>query len=132
MRDIQWLLCLGWAIRILCYVVMYHARGANATFVPPFCHRLLLGSCIFFTPRHFRSVGLAWTQILNGLGGGISVVCVKVMVQASVPHEDMGIVISNLALWTRLFGAISTAVGAYMLLMSKWRKVNLTDDVLYF
>lgn len=59
----------------------------------------------------YSAVVLFWTQILNGLGGGISVVCVKLMVQASVPHEDMGIVISNLALWTKLFGAISTAVG---------------------
>lgn len=65
---------------------------------------------------HMRcsDVALAWTQILNGLGGGISVVCVNVMVQASVPHEDMGIVISNLALWTKLFGAISTAVGEFL------------------
>lgn len=59
----------------------------------------------------YSAVALAWTQILNGFGGGISVVCTNVMVQASVPHEDMGIVISNLALWTKLFGAISTAVG---------------------
>lgn len=69
---------------------------------------------LFSTPP-FSAAGLAWTQILNGLGGGMSVVCVQVMVQASVPHEDMGIVISNLALWTYLFGGIATAVGEYYL-----------------
>lgn len=69
---------------------------------------------LFATPP-FSAAGLAWTQILNGLGGGMSVVCVQVMVQASVPHEDMGIVISNLALWTYLFGGIATAVGEYCL-----------------
>lgn len=57
------------------------------------------------------AVALAWTQILNGAGGGISLACVNVMVQASVPHEDLGIVISNLSLWTQLFGAIGSAVG---------------------
>lgn len=93
---------------------MYHARGENATSVPtspalPFDSPPHVHAC--FLSRFHSAVGLAWTQILNGLGGGMSVVCVQVMVQASVPHEDMGIVISNLALWTYLFGAISTAVG---------------------
>ncbi|EIM82567.1 uncharacterized protein STEHIDRAFT_114457 [Stereum hirsutum FP-91666 SS1] len=76
----KWLLCIGWVIPILCYVVMLCGRGKHAT-----------------------AIVLAWTQILKGLGGGNSVVCVK----------DMGIVISNLALWTKLFGATSTAVGEY-------------------
>lgn len=89
---------------------MLYGRGKHATcvmflFSPPSILSETNGAHLY------SAVVLAWTQILNGLDGGISVVCVKVMVQASVPHEDMGIVISNLALWTKLFGAISTALG---------------------
>lgn len=68
-----------------------------------------VGLCVF----GLAAVVLAWTQTLNRIDGDISAVYGKVMVQASVPHEDMGIVISNLTLWTKLFGAISTAVDEY-------------------
>lgn len=31
--------------------------------------------------------------------------------QASVPHEDLATVIANLALWTKLGGAMGVAIG---------------------
>ena len=53
---------------------------------------------------------LVWTQILISLGGAFSVVGSRVATQASVPHQDMATVIALLALWTRIGGAIGSAI----------------------
>lgn len=58
----------------------------------------------------YSDVALVWTQILISLGGAFSVVGSRVATQASVPHQDMATVIAQLALWTKIGGAIGSAV----------------------
>lgn len=91
------------SVTVLCTTLAERTRRMSIPILLPLI-------CLFDTRSSSSPVELAWTQVLNGLGGGISIVCVNVMVQASVPHEDLGIVIANLALWTKLTGAISAAV----------------------
>ena len=67
---------------------------------------------------HATSVALAWTQILISLGGAFSVVGTRGSTQASVPHEDLAVVIANLALWTKLGGAVGAAIAGAV-----WRYV---------
>lgn len=49
--------------------MMIHSRGANAS-----------------------DVELVWTQIIQGIGGGIATATSQVSVQASVPHMDVTII----------------------------------------
>jgi hypothetical protein len=46
--------------------------------------------------------------------GAMSVIGSQVAVQASVPHQDMGLASANLALWTSVGGAIGNAISAAM------------------
>ncbi|GAA5919883.1 hypothetical protein JCM6882_001990 [Rhodosporidiobolus microsporus] len=55
---------------------------------------------------------LVMSQVFTGLGGAMSVVGSQVSSQASVPHQDVALVIALLALWTAIGGAIGTAVSA--------------------
>lgn len=58
------------------------------------------------------TVAFAFIPVLIGAGGACSVVGTRVASQASVPHHDLGQVIAQLALWTRIGGAIGTAVAS--------------------
>jgi MFS family permease len=55
---------------------------------------------------------LVMSQILIGFGGGFSVVASQVAAQASVPHQDLAIVISLLSLWSSIGSAIGSAIAA--------------------
>ncbi|GAA5833832.1 hypothetical protein JCM11251_005980 [Rhodosporidiobolus azoricus] len=55
---------------------------------------------------------LVMSQVFTGLGGAMSVVGSQVSSQASVPHQDVALVIALLALWTAIGGAIGQAVSA--------------------
>ena len=66
-------------------------------------------------------VALVWTQILISLGGAFSVVGSRVATQASVPHQDMATVIAQLALWTKIGGAIGSAIATAI-----WKYVTTT------
>lgn len=79
----------GLCIRILAMGLTYWARGDNASYGV-----------------------LVWTQLLNAYGGSCSVVGTRVATQASVPHQDLATIIALLALYTRLGGAIGSAVAA--------------------
>lgn len=57
-------------------------------------------------------VAMAFTQVLVGMGGAFSVVGSRVATQASVPHQDMGLTISLLALWSRIGSSIGSAIAA--------------------
>ncbi|CDR88145.1 related to Siderophore iron transporter 3 [Sporisorium scitamineum] len=61
---------------------------------------------------NLTTVVVVWSQILNSLGGACSVVGTRVASQASVPHQDLASIIAQLGLWTRLGGAIGTAISA--------------------
>ncbi|KAL7420081.1 hypothetical protein Q5752_005046 [Cryptotrichosporon argae] len=60
---------------------------------------------------------LVMSRVLIGLGGSFSVITSQVASQGSVPHADMAIAISILALWTSVGGSIAEAISA-----SVWNK----------
>ncbi|KIY53783.1 MFS general substrate transporter [Fistulina hepatica ATCC 64428] len=55
---------------------------------------------------------LALSQVLIGSGGAFSVVGSRVASQASVPHQDLALVVALLALWSKVGAAIGSAVAA--------------------
>ncbi|OAA43658.1 Major facilitator superfamily domain, general substrate transporter [Metarhizium rileyi] len=55
---------------------------------------------------------LVMTQVLIGGGGSLAVVGTRVASQASVPHQDVALTISLLALWSRVGMAIGSAVAS--------------------
>lgn len=71
-----------------------------------------MGLYLYGRNGNLTTMVVAWSQILNSLGGACSVVGTRVASQASVPHQDLASIISQLALWTRLGGAIGSAIAA--------------------
>ncbi|KAL6363939.1 hypothetical protein LRP88_03370 [Fusarium phalaenopsidis] len=55
---------------------------------------------------------LVMSMILIGFGGSMSVVGSRVASQASVPHQDVALVISLLSLWSKIGSAIGSAIVA--------------------
>ncbi|KHN98027.1 Major facilitator superfamily domain, general substrate transporter [Metarhizium album ARSEF 1941] len=55
---------------------------------------------------------LVMTQLLIGGGGSMAVVGTRVASQASVPHQDVALTISLLALWSRVGMAIGSAIAS--------------------
>ncbi|KDR72260.1 hypothetical protein GALMADRAFT_253088 [Galerina marginata CBS 339.88] len=80
-------LIVGVAIRLLGCGLMIHSRGANAS-----------------------DAEIVWSQILQGIGGGLSAVSLQVSAQASVPHADVAIVTAVVLLVTEIGGAIGSAI----------------------
>lgn len=52
------------------------------------------------------------STVLISIGGGFSVTSSQVAAQISVPHQDMALAISLLALWTQVGGGVGRAIGA--------------------
>jgi hypothetical protein len=48
----------------------------------------------------------------KGIGGSASVVASQIASQASVPHQDVALVISLLSLWTAIGSGIGSAISA--------------------
>ncbi|KIK69351.1 hypothetical protein GYMLUDRAFT_80634 [Collybiopsis luxurians FD-317 M1] len=55
---------------------------------------------------------LVMSQILIGAGGAFSVVGSRVASQASVPHQDVALVVALLSLWSSIGSAIGSAIAA--------------------
>ncbi|KAK2592581.1 hypothetical protein QQS21_009726 [Conoideocrella luteorostrata] len=55
---------------------------------------------------------LVMTQVLIGGGGSLSAVGTRVASQASVPHQDVALTISLLALWSQVGSAIGSAIAS--------------------
>ncbi|KAN0063625.1 Siderophore transporter fer7 [Thecaphora frezii] len=85
----KWLQVFGLCVRLVALGLTYWATGGRAT-----------------------TVAVVWCQVLNSLGGACSVVGTRVASQASVAHQDLASTVAQLALWTRLGGAIGSAVAA--------------------
>ena len=66
---------------------MIHSRGANAS-----------------------DAEVVWTQILQGMGGGMASVTIQVGAQASVTHADVAMATAVVLLITEIGGSIGTAV----------------------
>lgn len=54
---------------------------------------------------------LVWTQILQGMGGGISATAYQVAAQASVPHADVAAVTALVLTSADFGGGVGSAVG---------------------
>jgi hypothetical protein len=67
---------------------MIHSRGANGS-----------------------DVEIVWSQLLQGMGGRLTVVSMQVSAEASVPHVDLAMVITVVYLITDIGGAIGNAAG---------------------
>jgi hypothetical protein len=61
---------------------------------------------------YFSSVELVWTQILQGIGGGIASSAAQVGAQASVTHNDVAITTALVLLLTEIGGSVGGAIGA--------------------
>ncbi|KAL5493064.1 hypothetical protein ACEPAI_4512 [Sanghuangporus weigelae] len=77
----------GLLIRLLGVGLMIHSRGANAS-----------------------TVEIVWSQILQGMGGGVSAVASQTAAQAGVPHIDVAIVTAVVLLWTEIGGSVGSAI----------------------
>lgn len=58
-------------------------------------------------------VELVFTQILQGLGGGLAAISSQVGAQAAVPHADVAITTALVLLLTEIGGAVGNACGGY-------------------
>lgn len=81
----------GLSLRIVALGITYWAVGPNAD-----------------------TAALVMSQLLGGLGGACSVVGTRVASQASVPHQDLASIISQLSLWTRLGSSVGSAISSSM------------------
>ncbi|KAH8118651.1 drug:h+ antiporter [Phellopilus nigrolimitatus] len=86
-RRYKNILVAGLAIRLLGVGLMVHSRGANAS-----------------------TTEIVWTQILQGLGGGMAAASMQVGAQASVPHVDVAMVTAVVLLVTEIGGAVGGAI----------------------
>lgn len=80
--------------------LMIHSRGANGS-----------------------TAELVWTQILQGLGGGMAAVASQVGAQASVPHADVAMVTAAVLLVTEIGGAIGSAIGKSLMNNHIWARI---------
>ncbi|KAG6816467.1 hypothetical protein H0H87_005827 [Tephrocybe sp. NHM501043] len=86
-RRYKVLLIAGLGIRILGVGLMIHSRGADGS-----------------------DAELVWTQLLQGIGGGMASVASQVGAQASVPHADVAMVTAVVLLITEIGGAIGGGI----------------------
>ncbi|KAJ7475679.1 major facilitator superfamily domain-containing protein, partial [Mycena latifolia] len=77
------------------------------------CIRIIGQGLIFLAVNGNKSDAvLVMSQILTSLGGSFSVIGSQVASQGSVPHQDMGLAIALLSLWTNVGGGIGSAISA--------------------
>ncbi|KKY16667.1 putative siderophore iron [Phaeomoniella chlamydospora] len=81
----------GLSLRILALGITYWAVGPNAS-----------------------TAALVMASLLGGMGGACSVVGTRVASQASVPHQDLASIISQLSLWTKLGSSVGSAISSTM------------------
>jgi len=83
----KYLLIIGLIIRLAGVGLMIHSRGADGS-----------------------SAELVWTQILQGIGGGIASATSQVGAQASVTHGDVAITTALVLLLTEIGGSVGGAI----------------------
>jgi len=83
----KYLLIIGLIIRLAGVGLMIHSRGADGS-----------------------TAELVWTQILQGIGGGIASATTQVGAQASVTHGDVAITTALVLLLTEIGGSVGGAI----------------------
>jgi len=71
-----------------------------------------IGINFYAVDKNSDAIVLIMGQIISSTGGAISVIASQTASQGSVPHNDMAIAISVLALWTSVGGAVASAIAA--------------------
>lgn len=80
-----------------------------------------------------NTAALILAQIIVGAGGAFSVVGSRVASQASVPHQDVALIISLLSLWSNIGGSIGAAIAAVIwsakmpMYLREYLPANTTD-----
>jgi hypothetical protein len=89
------------------------------------CVRIIGMGIVVYTATRVQvpTAAFAIIPVLIAFGGSCSVVGTRVASQASVPHQDLGQVIAQLALWTRLGGAVGSAIASTV-----WQR-NMQDNM---
>lgn len=89
------------------------------------CVRIIGMGIVVYTATRVTvpTAAFAVIPVLIALGGACSVVGTRVASQASVPHHDLGQVIAQLALWTRIGGAVGSAIASTV-----WQS-NMQDNM---
>jgi hypothetical protein len=77
----------------------------------PHQHRSGVGLMIHSRGANASDAEVVWTQILQGLGGGVAAACSQVAAQASVPHVDVAMATAVVLLLTEIGGSIGSAAG---------------------
>ncbi|PLB45227.1 hypothetical protein P170DRAFT_440373 [Aspergillus steynii IBT 23096] len=72
-----------------------------------------LGITYWAVGPHANTGALVMSQILNAMGGACSVVGTRVASQASVPHQDLAAIISQVSLWTKLGSSVGSAISSH-------------------
>ncbi|KAF9269901.1 drug:h+ antiporter [Marasmius fiardii PR-910] len=83
----KWTLVTGLAIRLFGVGLMIHSRGAQGS-----------------------TAEVVWTQIIQGMGGGIAAITSQVGAQASVTHVDVAMVTAIVLLFAEVGGAVGNAI----------------------
>lgn len=73
-----------------------------------------LGITYWAVGRNATTAALVMSQILGAVGGAFSVVGTRVASQASVPHQDLASIISQLSLWSKLGSSVGAAIASSM------------------
>ncbi|WVQ81108.1 hypothetical protein IAT38_003230 [Cryptococcus sp. DSM 104549] len=77
------------------------------------CVRIIGQALVYLQTRgHTSDAMMVMGPVLISMGGACSVVGSQVATQASVPHQDMALAMALLSLWTRIGGAIGSAISA--------------------
>ncbi|GJN94076.1 hypothetical protein Rhopal_007140-T1 [Rhodotorula paludigena] len=86
-RRTKWLLVGGLVVRLAGVGMMIHSRGAHGT-----------------------TAELVWSQLLQGLGGGVASASCQLLAQASVAHQDVATVTALVLLFAEIGNAVGTAI----------------------
>ncbi|GAA6052826.1 hypothetical protein JCM3770_006271 [Rhodotorula araucariae] len=86
-RRTKWLLVGGLCVRLAGVGMMIHSRGARGT-----------------------TAELVWSQLLQGLGGGVASASCQLLAQASVAHQDVATVTALVLLFAEIGNAVGTAI----------------------
>ena len=67
---------------------------------------------VYMSSKQPTTAILVCSQVLIGIGGAVAITSSYVAVQASVPHQDMGIAVAVLNLWSSIGSSVAIAISA--------------------
>lgn len=92
------------------------------------------GLLVSITDANTNTATLVMSQILSGMGGGLSVYSSRTAIQAAVPHQNMTMAITTLVLFSSIGSAIGSAIAGVIWSsktptnLRKYMPSNITDE----